>query len=219
MSKYNSKTITSFQNGIHENLLKYIKRYSLTNYQRPPRTFTVDNIEKIKSWLEGDNFIFDLCCGVGESSYQLASRYPERKILGIDKSLSRIERRNDFKVDNSNILLIQDDMFDLIPLLYQELRAQVLEVHIYYPNPWPKNTHLKRRIHANPVAPFLFALTDTFTLRSNWSIYLEEFAFSAQYFLDKESHVREIEVKENYITPFEKKYALSGQQIYELKIS
>ena len=40
-----------------------------------------------------------------------------------------------------------------------------------------------------------------------------------EYFLDKESHVREIEVKENYITPFEKKYALSGQQIYELKIS
>jgi len=218
MSKYNSKTITSFQNGVHENLLKYIQRYSLTNYQRPARDFSINNIEKIKNWLKDDSFILDLCCGIGESSYQLASRYPERKILGVDKSISRIARKNNFKVENSNILLVQDDMFDLIPLLYKELRSQVIEVHIYYPNPWPKNTHLKRRIHANPVAPFLFALTSSFILRSNWNIYLEEFAFSANYFLDKESKVEKIEVIKNFITPFEKKYALSGQQIYELKI-
>jgi tRNA G46 methylase TrmB len=218
MSIYKSKIITSLQDGIHENLEKSLKRYNLSNYVRPKRSFSDDNLSKIKNWLKGDSFIFDIGCGIGESSYNLSKLYPDTKILGIDKSISRLDRNNSFKVSNANILLIQDDMFDLIPLLYAELKEKVLSVHIYYPNPWPKKSQLKRRIHANPIAPFLFELSNNFYLRSNWKIYLDEFSKSFEFYKGVKSQVVEVEEFSGYLTPFEKKYHLSDQAIYELII-
>lgn len=218
MSIYKSKIITSLQTGIHENLEKSLKRYNLNNYIRPKRSFSDQNLSKIKDWLNDESFILDLGCGIGESSYNLANKYPMTKILGVDKSISRLDRNNKFKVKNNNIMLIQDDMFDLIPLLYSNLKEKILSVHIYYPNPWPKKSQLKRRIHANPIAPFLFELSDTFFIRSNWKIYLEEFSKSYEFYKGVTSSVLEVTDLSDYLTPFEKKYHLSHQTIYELVI-
>lgn len=219
MSIYKSKIITSLQDGVHENLEKSLKRYNLSNYVRPKRSFSDDNLIKIKNWLKDDSFIFDIGCGIGESTYKLSTLHPDTKILGIDKSISRLDRNNSFKVSKDNVLLIQDDMFDLIPLLYADLKDQILSVHIYYPNPWPKKSQLKRRIHANPIAPFLFELSNNFYLRSNWKIYLDEFSKSFEFYKGVKSKVVELKEFSDYLTPFEKKYHLSDQSIYELIIS
>ncbi len=215
---YNSKVVKSLQDGVHENLEKKLKRYNLQNFTRPKRSFSDNNLNQIISWLGGDSFILDLGCGVGESSYDLSSKNPGVKVLGVDKSISRISRKNEFKTENPNVLLIQDDMFDLIPLLYKELKNKVLSVFIFYPNPWPKKSQLQRRIHANPIAPFLFELSKSFVLRSNWKIYLDEFSKSYEFFKGTKSQTKKITNLKSFITPFEKKYYLSGQDIFELKI-
>ena len=51
-------------------------------------------------------------------------------------------------------------------------------------------------------------------LRSNWKIYVEEFAEATKvYFPDQKILVEEYE-PDQFLTPFEKKYFLSGQKLY-----
>ncbi|MFW7344351.1 SAM-dependent methyltransferase, partial [Pollutimonas sp. H1-120] len=74
-----------------------------------------------------------------------------------------------------------------------------------YPNPYPKAGHLKMRWHGHAVLPTLLALGGALELRSNWSIYVEEFALAVAQVTGKQASVSEIAPKENYLTPFEAK--------------
>jgi len=215
----NSKFVMSNQDGPHPDLTDYLKRYHLTNYQRPVADFSLSLWKEIKEFIGMDKVIFDLGCGIGESSYFLSKKYPEHKIIGIDKSISRLQRKNSFKnQENRNIFLCRGELLDLIPLIYKEQDKLKLEkVYLLYPNPWPKKIHVKRRFHANPIAPFLFHLNADITYRSNWKTYLEEVEIAAKVVANKESELKLIENPE-FITPFEKKYFESGQEIFEITV-
>lgn len=214
MTEYISKIIKSNQVDVHDDLLKALKKYSFSNYARPIPNYTDENLQFIKDWLKDDDFIIDLGCGTGESSYFLGRE--DRKVLGIDRSMSRIHRKNEFKVSKDNVLIIRDNILDLIPLLYRDLKKQVLKVYLLYPNPYPKKSQYKTRFHASPIAPFLMNLCNDFTVRSNWKIYLKEFAASYNFYRQKKLDIFEINPKE-YMSAFERKYHLSGQKLYELK--
>ncbi|MER2491457.1 tRNA (guanine(46)-N(7))-methyltransferase TrmB [Catenovulum sediminis] len=210
----NSRSIESSQQGIHKDLTKIVTRHLSSEFKKPVAEHTLLAYQKILSFIDkqGKPLIFDSCCGVGESSRQLAANNPDKCVVGVDKSEFRLNKQG--REDHSNLLLIRADLNDLYRLMVKD-KLVVAEHKIFYPNPWPKSQHIKRRWHGSPVFPQIAALSASLELRSNWLLYLQEFQIALQH-LQINSQLNEIEVRIP-ITPFEEKYVKSGQKIYQLR--
>ena len=203
-----------------EDLLKIAQRYSTESYKRPIENEAALK-EKISKFCQKRNLILDAGCGVGESSFHLANSHPDCAVLGVDKSLSRVERKNHFKRDMpENLLLMQADMQDIWPLLVKMKNAGEIRLekqYILYPNPWPKLKGVKRRWYANPMIAFILELGGQIEARSNWPVYLEDFQKVFHHLTQGESSFGEF-IPSEYISPFERKYHQSGQKLYRLEL-
>ncbi|GHF20603.1 hypothetical protein GCM10017044_14370 [Kordiimonas sediminis] len=156
----------------------------------------------------------DACCGVGDSTRALARQFPDHLVLGVDKSIKRLQtERQD--PEPGNMLLLRTDLNDFYRLAASHgLRPD--RHYILYPNPWPKAAHLKRRWHGAPVFPAIVAVGGIMELRSNWDVYLREFARALE-LADVKSVIEPYEATDP-ITPFERKYRDSGQPLWRLKV-
>ncbi len=169
-------------------------------------------------WLETRQapLILDSGCGVGVSTRLLAAQFPGHAVIGIDRSADRLGREHGKLPDNA--LLVRADLIDFWRLAYQ--RGWAPEQHyLLYPNPYPKAGHLKMRWHGHAVLPTLLALGGRLELRSNWSLYVEEFALAVAQVTGKQAIVNELAPKGEYLTPFEAKYAQSGQTLWRLNVA
>lgn len=157
--------------------------------------------------------IFDSFCGVGESTAYLANRFPTALVIGLDKSLHRLNKHGDHyrQPHADNYLLLRADVDDF--WRQAEQAGWRLQAHfLFYPNPWPKSSQLQRRIHGSPLFPTLLKLGGAIELRSNWRIYVEEFAAALQ--LVNHSASVEAFAATAAVTPFERKYSNSGQPLW-----
>lgn len=202
-----------------EDLLKRAERFCVSTYKRP-----IENEARLRKAIldatEGRPLVLDAGCGTGESSFHLAVGHPESFILGVDKSLSRIGRKNSFKKQMpENALLLTADMQSVWPLLWKMSQAKDIMVekqYILYPNPWPKAKGLKRRWYANPMLAFIWALKTPVEARSNWRGYLEDFGRVWEH-LGGNSRL-DAHAPESFISAFERKYAQSGQELFKLDL-
>ena len=90
--------------------------------------------------------IMEIGTGMGEATAEIARTFPEIGFLavevhrpGIGALLARI---NDFEL--SNIRLISEDARVLLAELMADESLDA--IHLYFPDPWPKSKHWKRRI-------------------------------------------------------------------------
>jgi tRNA (guanine-N7-)-methyltransferase len=90
--------------------------------------------------------VLEIGFGMGETTAEIAAANPDWNIFGaevyragVGSLLSKIERQN-----LSNIRIVEHDVVevlrDMVPL------ASLDAVHIYFPDPWPKKRHHKRRL-------------------------------------------------------------------------
>ena len=89
--------------------------------------------------------------------------------------------------------------------------------YVLYPNPWPKIGHLGRRWHAHPVFPWIARLGGVLECRSNWHVYIEEFALALEAAIGQPVAWQAFSA-ELPLTPFERKYRDSGQTLYRLGV-
>ena len=88
----------------------------------------------------------EIGCGDGGFLLEWATRHPKKKFLGIERLLGRI-RKLDKKGRRANLtnlrLLRIEERYVL-----QHLRpaAAFEAVHIYFPDPWPKDKHRRHRL-------------------------------------------------------------------------
>ncbi len=88
----------------------------------------------------------EIGCGVGETILELARRHPENDYLGLEvyrpgvgNLLSQLDKEG-----IENVRMICDDA---VQVLGQNIATQSLDaVYIYFPDPWPKKRHHKRRL-------------------------------------------------------------------------
>jgi tRNA G46 methylase TrmB len=215
----NSNEVNSNQDGVHDNLSEYLDKYSFENYGRPCADFSRECWIEIIDFIAESPVIFDLGCGVGESSFKLATINPDKKIVGIDRSLSRLDRNNHFKEElPKNLFLIRGELLDLIPLIHKHQNGlNIVSIYLLYPNPYPKKHHIKKRFQGNPVAIFLFNIKTQLVFRSNWKLYLEEVQYTCKYYA-RDSKLITLDADIEPFTPFERKFINSNQKVYELLV-
>lgn len=111
--------------------------------------------------------ILDIGSGMGDSTLQLAGLHPENDYIAIEVHRPGVGGliRQAAERSLNNIRVINHDVMEV--LRYQ-LRGPCLdEVYIFFPDPWPKKRHHKRRL-INP--PFLDLLIER--LKPNARLYI-----------------------------------------------
>lgn len=215
MTLGNSKWVESNQTGPHEKLPEIVRRHLANASQKPYSEHTRIAFNDVQAWLDGwrGPLILDSCCGTGESTHQLALRYPEAKIIGIDKSIHRLERHS--HQTGQNYRLVQADLIDFWRLAI-DAGWQLNRHFLLYPNPYPKSAHLQRRWYAMPSLVDILTLGGILTVRSNWPLYIQEFQIALSV-AGIDSNIFEIDIAEaEAMTLFEKKYLMSHQPLWEL---
>lgn len=213
-----SRSVSSNQQGIHLRLRETVEKHLRSEFRRPVAEHSQRSFEQCFPPIDAHAgaLIFDSYCGVGESSVEIARRYPDCLVVGIDKSAHRLAKHSEHyaRPELDNYLLVRADVDDFWRLAVQA--GWRLQRHfLLYPNPWPKSSQLKRRCHGSPLFPTLLQLGGVLELRSNWPLYIEE--FSAALTIAGKHHHRGPWQAEPAITPFERKYRDSGQPLWQLR--
>jgi len=90
--------------------------------------------------------IMEIGFGMGEATAIIAKNHPNNAYIAVDvhppgigKLLGRIVE-NDLK----NLRVIEDDVHLVLPHMFEDESLDA--IHLYFPDPWPKKKHNKRRI-------------------------------------------------------------------------
>ena len=90
--------------------------------------------------------IMEIGFGMGEATAIIAKNHPNNGYIAVDvhppgigKLLGRIVE-NDLK----NLRVIEDDVHIVLPHMFEDETLDA--IHLYFPDPWPKKKHNKRRI-------------------------------------------------------------------------
>jgi tRNA (guanine-N7-)-methyltransferase len=90
--------------------------------------------------------VLEIGFGMGESTAAIALAQPERNFLGVEvypAGVGSLLRQID-EAGLSNLRIIQHDAIDV--LMHMILPASLAAVHVFFPDPWPKARHHKRRL-------------------------------------------------------------------------
>lgn len=199
------------QNGSHHHLIDIVEKHAETAYLRPIPTHQQAAFAKIMQFAKAIDrpLIIDSGCGTGLSTRKLAERYPDHGVIGIDKSVARLERAPSTNL--TNCLLVRGDVIDLWRLLAFE-QLPITHHYLLFPNPWPKAEHVKRRFYAHPVFHTMVHLAPYFELRTNWQIYADECVIALR-ILGQQPEIR-TKTDSDYMTLFEKKYLEASCPVY-----
>lgn len=161
--------------------------------------------------------LLEIGSGKGRFLVSTAMDRPDVNLLGVEKSLHyhRVIRERVRKRGLTNIRLINHDAFlvmrDMIP------DESIAEVHIYFPDPWPRKKEQKRRIIRTEVLEEIRRIL----VPGGKAIYVTD---HAEYF-EAAAPVVEAAFRSERRTPrpedaprtnYEAKYRAEGREIYEI---
>lgn len=219
MTQTQSHIIQSNQSGTHDSLDSVVLRHLHSVFKRPFPQYSIEAFEPINELVSAHRgpLIIDSYCGVGESTASIAAAHPSALVIGIDKSSHRLDKHPQAYANSQvdNYRLVRADVDDFWRLAVAA-NWRPNKHFILYPNPWPKSSQLKRRCHGSPLFPSILALGGKLEVRSNWAIYIEEFA-QALTLVGQPCSAEHFQ-PEPAITPFERKYQLSEQSLWRCRV-
>ena len=90
--------------------------------------------------------VMEIGYGMGEATWQIAKADPSTNYLGVEvhmPGVGKLMARLD-EYELTNVRLIERDVFEVF---YYMVKDSSLDgVHLFFPDPWPKKRHFKRRI-------------------------------------------------------------------------
>ena len=215
----NSRAIASAQQGPHRDLEALVRRHLAHPFQKPVlhynRAALTEALAAREAWRPGAQLILDAGCGVGWSTLRLAEAFPDHFVLGVDQSSDRLGRGRPQALP-ANAMLLRADLVDFWRLLAEQ-GIRLARHYNLYPNPWPKIGHLARRWHGHAVFPVWRELGGALEVRSNWRIYIQEMAQALQ-MLSGQAVAVEDYATDDPLTPFEKKYLVSGHGLWRCRV-
>jgi tRNA (guanine-N7-)-methyltransferase len=163
--------------------------------------------------------ILEIGSGKGRFLISTAMERPDVNLIGVEKSLHyhRLIRDRVMKRHLTNIRLINHDAFlvmrDMIP------SESIAEVHVYFPDPWPRAKQQKRRI----IRPEALAEMRRVLVAGGSGIYVtdhQEYFEAAAPFVEAEfpGAQRRVPGPEDLPrTNYEAKYRAEGRPIFEIR--
>ena len=207
-----SRVPRTSQTGTHRRLMETVKRHLRQPWRSPVHEYSRRAFAPLaESHDRTRPVVLDSGCGTGESTVLLAGRYPDCLVVGVDKSAARLDKAPQLP---ANARLLRADLADIWRLM-GEAGWRLSQHFLLYPNPWPKPSQLKRRWHGHPVFPDLLVLGGRLVLRSNFEVYVDEFARALGLAGVVDMKVVSFCVNEA-LSPFERKYAQSGHRLFQL---
>ena len=211
MNREDNTSVYSNQSSLHDDLAKLVQKHMSSTWQEPTPPQDREAMRKIIALLKSHDgpFILDSFCGTGMSTAKLAWQHPKALVIGIDKSADRLRRH--VQTQSRNYHLIRGNCEHIWAQLVSA-NVECAQHYLLYPNPWPKKAHLKRRIHGHPSFPLLKQLGGAIEVRSNWKIYVDEFAVGAQ-MLGLDIQVESLLIIDP-LTLFERKYTANSENLW-----
>lgn len=145
----------------------------------------IDALERV--WSSGDPVVMDIGFGSAEQVVHLAQQFPEYRILAVDVHTPGVGDLVDRVTRESltGVFVMEADALEVLP----HLPGPLTGIRSFFPDPWPKARHHKRRLVqpavvnavAEVVEPGGFwhlatdwteyadAMLETFAADSNWS--------------------------------------------------
>jgi len=143
------------------------------------------------------------------STALIAAAHPDAMVVGIDQSAHRLAKHQ--ATGARNYLLLRAEAEPFWSCLVQA--DLTLHSHwLLYPNPWPKASQIKRRVHGHGAFPVLSRLGGTLELRTNWDIFAREFCRAAA-LIGIQGQTASF-IPDSPMTLFERKYADRGQTLW-----
>jgi tRNA (guanine-N7-)-methyltransferase len=183
-----------------------------------PRETGFYRLDLEKLFGNGNPVVLEIGSGKGRFLISTATERPDLNLIGIEKSLHyhRLIRDRVLKRNLTNIRLINHDAFLVMQRMFPD--ASVGEVHIYFPDPWPRKKEQKRRI----IRPDALAEMRRILIPGGRGIYVTD---HQQYFEAAAPHVEAAfpRTERRIPTPddpprtnYEAKYRVEGRPIYEI---
>jgi tRNA (guanine-N7-)-methyltransferase len=119
----------------HDGIDRLLPVFGLPEVQLDPR-----------SVFSGLPIVFEIGFGLGDATIEMAAAQPDRGIIaadvhtpGVGRLLNRIEER-----ELTNIRVLHGDAIDYLRTFVPD--GCINEFRVYFPDPWPKARHHKRRL-------------------------------------------------------------------------
>ena len=184
--------------------------------------YIVDSTEELKNILPKTHPILDIGFGSGETTAFISKQKPETFVLGAEVYLSGIgsllSKASEDSLENIRIL-----NSDIAPFLEEKVSDNFFElILMFYPDPWPKRKHHKRRLINKDFIDLLNSKIrpeGIFYFKTDWSHYFQE----VQKIVSKDKKWAVLEKKDlkNYLidlpqTSFESKALVAKRELNEL---
>ena len=90
--------------------------------------------------------VMEIGYGMGEATWQIAKANPDINYLGVEVHMPGAGKLMAKLSENevTNVRLIERDVFEVFHYILKD--ASLDGVHLFFPDPWPKKRHFKRRI-------------------------------------------------------------------------
>ena len=195
----------------HADLTDIVRRHQQNPWRKPCPAHTREAFEQFLQTYRRDPrpIVLDSFCGTGMSTAILAAQFPEAWVVGIDQSAHRLAKHQPTERRNYHLLRAEAEPF------WCCLAEAGIRLHshwLLYPNPWPKASQFKKRLHGHGAFPKLAQLGGALEMRTNWDLFAEEFALASdliglQGSIDMVSPAAPM-------TLFERKYQERGQTLW-----
>ncbi len=190
-----------------------------------PYTVSLEALERPVSWsaIFGNDHPVELEIGSGKGLFlaNAASARPGHNFFGIELARKYARRAADrvAKLGLTNVRVLPGDARSFMSACVPP--ASLAALHVYFPDPWWKARHKKRRVFAEPLVldaeralkpgADLRVVTD---VEEYYGVIRELMAAHPRFDLQPESLPGEPEHELDYLTNFERKYRIEGRPIY-----
>jgi tRNA (guanine-N7-)-methyltransferase len=195
----------------HADLTDIVRRHQQHPWRKPCPAHTREAFEQFMQTYRRDPrpIVLDSFCGTGMSTAILAAQFPDAWVVGIDQSAHRLAKHQPTERRNYHLLRAEAEPF------WCCLAEAGIRLHshwLLYPNPWPKASQFKKRLHGHGAFPMLAQLGGALEMRTNWHLFAEEFALAADLIGLKGSI--DMASPTAPMTLFERKYQERGQTLW-----
>jgi tRNA (guanine-N7-)-methyltransferase len=161
--------------------------------------------------------VLEIGSGKGRFLVESAIEHPELNFIGVEMALAyfRVVRKRIEKRELENVRVINYDARAVVAQMLAD--ASVREIHIYFPDPWPKKKKKKRRFVQDDVLEQLERILEPEGIGYFVTDHEEYFESSVPLFSRRfEIEAGEVTDREPR-TNYEAKYREEGRPIYEIR--